>query len=203
MKGRWAVLLLSTFVLAAGGCVHVRNGIHNALDDTLDLARADLTFSFGTDMGGHVMITKWAQLKSYSYEDVYRVGIGNRMIGLWKDAREDWWVGPIHARNIHINSESIWVKSAGLSTKVIGGPYFAKALVAEAPDEVGIGVHLFVAGFRVGVRPFEFFDLLANLVGRDPAGDNPTWAMRQQWRAIKNHPPRPKPDKEVDPEQEE
>jgi hypothetical protein len=40
--------------------------------------------------------------------------------------------------------------------------------------EVGVGVHLFVLGVQAELRPFEVIDLLAGLLGYDPAGDDVT-----------------------------
>ena len=72
-----AILLMA---LLLGGCVHVRAGIYNVSADLVDLARFDVSGSLGTDMGAHVMITKFAQLKSYSYEDLYRIGYNLSLI---------------------------------------------------------------------------------------------------------------------------
>ncbi len=203
MRGRTAVLVLfAALALTAGGCGYVRNGIHNTLEDSLDLVRADVDFGFGTGMGGHVMLTKWVQLKSYSYENVYRFGLGDRIVGLWREDREDWWVGPLHPKEWHATMEPVWASTIGLPPEAIGEKSFPKTAAVESPDEIGVGGYLFLLGFRVGVRPLEIVDLLANFIGMDPSGDSPTWEQRKLWSATKNQPPEPAPGTEAPPKGE-
>jgi hypothetical protein len=180
-----AIVLMA---LVLGGCVRVRAGICNVGSDLMDLARADVSFSLGTDMGAHVMVTKLVQLKSYSYEDLYRVGYNPRMLGVWKEDRQDFWVGPICGGRFRVNSKSI----AGLSgepmmAKARGGRWAAQGILFESPDEVGVGAHLFVIGARVGVRPLEFVDLLASFVGLDLLHDNLSWRQRAAMRAMEQN----------------
>ena len=55
-------------------------------------------------------------------------------------------------------------------------------------DEIGVGAHLFVVGFRVGVRPMEFADMFANLAGQDLCGDNVLWprlCLLHKWHKPK------------------
>ena len=47
--------------------------------------------------------------------------------------------------------------------------------MAESDDEIGVGAHLFVLGFRVGFRPMELADMFANLAGQDLCHDNVLW----------------------------
>jgi len=176
MSGPRRVLLRVVLLLVAAvvlpGCAHVRRGIWNALADATDIVRADVSLSLGTDMGAHAMATKWVQLKSYSYEDLYRVGIGARHLGVWEESRQDWWVGPTHAKRLSMNSEFLAAVGYGLFPKMCPGKWAPLTYVAESSDEIGVGAHLFVVGFRVGVRPAEIVDLFANLVGQDLCGDN-------------------------------
>ena len=167
---RVGLLLVAAAVLP--GCVHVRRGIWCALADSTDIVRADVSFSLGTDMGAHVMATKWLQLKSYSYEDLYRVGIGARHFGIWEESRQDWWLGPTHAKCLSMNSQFLAAVGYGLFPKMCSGKWAPLTYLAESSDEIGVGAHLFVAGFRVGVRPAEIADLFANVVGQDLCGDN-------------------------------
>jgi len=177
-----AVAALVLLAVCATGCVHVRNAIHNTIGDATDLIGLDFSGSFGTDMGAHVMVTKFVQLKSYSYEDLYRVGLGARHIGIWEEAREDWWVGPRHSRHLHVNRKPIISKMAYYPFARTGAgtepPY---CFLTESRDEIGVGFHFLVGGLRLGVRPLEFLDLLANLVGLDPCNDNATWPERCAW----------------------
>jgi len=164
------------------GCAHVRNTIYNVGADAADLFRADVSFGFGTDMGLHLMATKYLQFKSYSYEGVTRIGFGTRMIGGITEDREDWWVGSRAIGNC------VWRPRArpmavlpSLATKIQSGVDAPWEAFTESRDEFGLGVHFLVVGFRLGVRPWEFVDLLANFVGLDPCGDNMTWEMRREW----------------------
>ncbi len=173
---------LLVITVSLTGCVHVRNNLHNMLADSMDIFRADLSASFGTDMGAHLMATQYAQLKSYSYENIYRIGFGKRHVGVWKEDREDWWVGTEHAPNMHIRSESVKVMAAILPARVVARAGTPLGLMGESPDEFGIGAHLFVLGFRIGVRPLEFADFLVSPFGLDPCDDNMSWAERQSLR---------------------
>ena len=158
--------------------------MHNTLSDAMDIVRLDVSGSFGTDMGAHVMITELAQLKSYSYEDLYRVGFGTRHIGVWKEERQDWWVGRMHAKNMNMNRNSVAEKTALSSfAKLRSSRHAPLHYIMESPDEVGLGAHLFVVGARAGVRPWEFVDLLANFVGLDPCKDNTSWNEIKMLRA--------------------
>ncbi len=201
MRGRTAVLvLIAAFALAAGGCGYVRNGIHNTLEDSMDLVRLDVDFGFGTGMGAHVMATKWLQLKSYSYEDVYCFGLGNRIVGLWREDREDWWLGPLHPAEWHATMEPVWASRMGLPPQAMGETAHPETAAIEPADEIGAGVYLFFLGARVGVRPFEIVDLLANFIGLDPSGDSPTWEQRKAWYAKDHEAPEPAPEAIAPPE---
>ncbi|HAK94562.1 MAG TPA: hypothetical protein DCM87_06070 [Planctomycetes bacterium] len=166
-------LLLTVVCLGASvGCVHVRNNLHNTLADALDIVRADVSFSFGTDMGAHVMATQFVQLKSYSYENLYRVGVGTRLVGILEERRDDWWVGPLHSNSIEVKSKSVADLSYGLEHKLRSGRYYVMGAAAESADEVGAGIHLFVIGARAGVRPLELLDFLVAPFGLDLCNDN-------------------------------
>lgn len=166
-------------VALASGCAHVRNNLKNTLADAMDMLRADVSVSLGTDMGAHVMATQFAQLKSYSYEDLYRTGIGTRSIGVWDEEREDWWLGPFHSRNLHMKSKGVGVLSYDLESKIRSGRYYVMGVVAESVDEVGAGFHAFVLGARVGVRPLEILDFLVCPFGLDLCNDSKSLAQRQ------------------------
>lgn len=171
------------------GCAHVRNTIYNVGADAADLFRADLSFGFGTDMGFHIMATKQLQLKSYSYENVTRIGFGTRMIGGIKEDREDWWLGPKLVGSGYWRCRTHPMATlSSLAVKMksdVDAPWEA---MNETSDEFGIGFHFLVIGARLGVRPWEFVDFLANFVGCDPCGDNMTWEQRREW-ATKGEPP--------------
>jgi hypothetical protein len=183
MNKRW-VLVTAAAVAAAWltGCAHVRNTIYNIGADATDLFRADLSFGCGTDMGLHIMATKQLQLKSYSYEKVVRIGFGTRMIGGITEDREDWWLGP------KVIGKGYWrcrthpmatLSSLGVKTQSdVDAPW---QTFNESNDEFGLGFHFLVIGARLGVRPWEFIDFIANFVGLDPCGDNATWEQRREW----------------------
>ena len=184
MSKKLSMAIVIALALCATGCANVRSGMHNAVSDAMDIVRVDVSGSFGTDMGAHVMATKFVQLKSYSYEDLYRVGFGTRHIGVWKEDREDWWIGPIHARNMNINRKSvaeIIAPSSGF--KMLSRRNAAFHYIMESPDEVGLGAHFLVVGARAGVRPWEFVDFLANFVGLDPCNDNAKWYEMKRLRS--------------------
>jgi len=183
------LLSLSCFT----GCAHVRRGLGYALTDATDIVRADVSLSFGTDMGAHVMLTKWAQLKSYSYEDLYRIGIGPRRLGIWEESRQDSWVGWWRPRNMSLGMNSVAMLTLGMPFGMRGGEDAAYGWGAESRDEIGIGAHLFVAGFRVGIRPMEIADLFANFVGQDLCKDNAVPRVRFHHRWHEEEPPDAKP----------
>ena len=185
MERKLGAVIVVLSVVCFAGCARVRNSIHSTVSDATDIVRADLGFSFGTDMGAHAMATQYVQLKSYSYEDLYRVGFGTRHIGVWKEEREDWWVGPWHARNMHVKTQSVKLKTGALAPKLRSGKDVALHFVMESPDEFGMGFHLFVVGGRIGVRPLEFVDLFTNLIGVDLCKDNMSWAERQRMSAMR------------------
>lgn len=177
---RHSALGLVMFCTASiAGCAHVRNNLENTLADAMDMLRVDVSFSLGTDMGAHVMATEYVQLKSYSYEDLYRVGIGTRAVGVWEEEREDWWIGPFHSRNLHARSNAVGILSHGLERKARSGGYYVMGVAAESVDEVGAGLHAFVLGARVGIRPLEILDFLVCPVGLDLCNDNTSLAERQ------------------------
>ena len=175
---RAAVVAVAVVALALSGCARVRGSIHNLVSDATDVARFDLSFSFGTDMGAHVMATQWVQLKSYSYEDLYRVGYMPRQLGVWKEERDDWWVGPARSRNIHVSFDSVKLLWHGMLTKRPKGHAGAYGLAAESGDEVGFGAHLFVFGVSAGIRPLEIADLFTSPFGLDLGNDDSTWQQR-------------------------
>lgn len=188
-QGSVRVAVVVMGALLSTGCVHVRQGIWNTLADATDVVRADVSVSFGTDMGAHVMITKWAQLKSYSYEGLYRCGLDARRLGLWEEARQDWWLGPKRSQEFGMNSNGVAMLTFGLPGWVMGHRGDVLGSMTETEDEIGVGAHLFVLGFRVGVRPVEFADMLANLAGQDLCGDNVLWprlCLLHKW-----HKPKP------------
>ena len=188
MRVRSEIAVAITLLAIAGftGCVHVRNGIHNMIADATDIIRLDVSGSFGTDMGAHVMLTEFAQLKSYSYEDLYRVGFGSRHIGVWKEARQDWWVCTRHGQDIQLSRESVKEKVGCYAPgRMRAGTEPPFRLFGEWRDEVGLGAHFLVVGARVGVRPFELLDLFTNLVGFDLSKDNSTWEERKAWHAAR------------------
>jgi len=181
------LLSLSCFT----GCAHVRRGLGYALTDATDIVRADVSLSFGTDMGAHVMLTELVQLKSYSYEDLYRIGLGPRRLGIWEESREDSWVSGWHTRNMSVGLNS--VAMLGFAMPVGGGLHNGFGWGAESVDEIGVGAHLFVAGFRVGIRPMEIADLFANFVGQDLCKDNAVPRVRFHHGWHKEEPPDAKP----------
>jgi len=173
--GRLLLLaLIGCCIGCAGGCRSLRNGMLNVVGDAGDIARLDVGASVGTDMGAHVMVTKLARLKSYSCDGVYHSGFNVRNLGVWREDREDWAIGPLGEGSLRADGH--W----------IGNPRHAVtkggAFLTESSDEIGLGAHLFLVGVRAGVRPWQAVDLLAGLVGLDPAGDNLSWSQRQALR---------------------
>ena len=179
--GRRALALGLAFLCAISfaGCAQVRNNLKNTMADAMDMFRVDASFSLGTDMGAHVMATQFVQLKSYSYEDLYRVGIGTRSVGVWEEEREDWWVGPMHSRNLFARSKGVAVLSHALDSKMRSGRYYVMGVAAESSDEFGVGLHAFVLGIRAGIRPLEILDFLVSPVGVDICGDDKSLAQRR------------------------
>jgi hypothetical protein len=203
-------IVVSAILASASGCVHVRNGLYNFVEDAGDIVRLDVSTSWGTGMGAHVMVTKFVQLKSYSYEDVYRVGLGNRMISTSKEDRQDFWIGPVTIGDVKMRAEGTPVLQYGMTGKLLGmadnARHDRKSFMAwgakktweakmpfgafmewagETSDEVGVGFHLFVVGARIGVRPLEILDFLTAPFGLDICNDNLSVKQRQAMqRAI-------------------
>ena len=146
----------------------------NVVGDAGDIARLDVGASVGTDMGAHVMVTKIARLKSYSCDGVYHAGFNMRNLGVWREDREDWAIGPLGGGSVRGTGHWIGSPRHALAK---GG-----AFLSETGDEVGLGAHLFLVGVRAGVRPWQAVDLLAGLIGLDPGRDNLSWAQRQALR---------------------
>ena len=167
-------VLVCVSVGLLSGCSSLRNYILNVAGDATDVVRIDVGASAGTDMGAHAMVTKFVRLEAYSYEGTYRAGFIKRNVGAWREDRESWAFGPF-----------------GGGTTSATGHWFGSPrhvvdqrapLLAESADEIGVGAHLFFAGFRLGVRPWQIVDLLAGAVGLDPAGDDLSWSRRQALR---------------------
>jgi len=186
---RLAVLLLCALCIT--GCAQVRNGILSMHADATDILRADVSTSLGTDMGAHVMATNWLQLKSYSYEDIYRVGFGMRHIGVWTEEREDWWAGTRHADNVYLRSKPVRMAAFDLPARLHEGREPPFAFMGESRDEIGLGFHFLAVGMRLGVRPLEIVDLLLCPFGLDLCGDNMTWEERKALRKKKQKEQRP------------
>ncbi len=190
MKPRCRCIFRGALVLVAialvSGCQSFRNSIYCIGEDLTDIVVADATVSLGTDMGAHVMATELLQVKAYSYEDLYRLGVGPRQIGLWKADREGWNISLVESRNMHFNQKGVLTLAPfeSLSGKTASRNGY-KALFMESGDEFGIGAHLFVIGGRIGFRPLEVVDLFANLLTFDPLNDNMAWWQRRSIRAAK------------------
>jgi len=177
---RGLLLMLIAAALTLGGCAQVRNSMHAFVADCTDLARADIGVSFGTDMGAHVMVTQFLQLKSYSYEEVGKIGFGARHIGTWMEDREDAWVGLRSYGETRLDWTPLAFYAPGLQQKIEAGFTDPFEVMGESPDEIGFGAHLFIVGFKVGVRPVEILDLLSNLVLADLKHDNLSWEDRKR-----------------------
>lgn len=183
-------IALSIFVSAVlplvSGCQSARNAVYSIGEDLTDIVAADVSFSLGTDMGGHVMVTELVQAKAYSYEDLYRVSIGPRQVGLWECKRDGWNLSLAQSRSMNVQQNAVWTLMPKQSYACKGASKSgAKALFMESVDEIGVGGHLFVIGGRLGIRPLEIVDLFANLLTLDPLKDNPSWTERQALRAAK------------------
>ncbi|MBN2163701.1 MAG: hypothetical protein JXR25_07510 [Pontiellaceae bacterium] len=186
-------MLLFIAIALISGCQSFRNSVYCLGEDLTDIVVADATLSLGTDMGAHVMATELLQVKAYSYEDLYRLGVGPRQIGLWKAEREGWNVSLVHSRNMRVNQKGLltFAPIESFSGKAASRNGY-KALSMETGDEFGIGAHLFVVGGRIGFRPLEVVDLFANLLTLDPLNDNMDWWQRQAIRAAKKNAKKPK-----------
>ena len=88
-----------------------------------------------------------------------------------------------------IQSDPVASLSYGLPGKLKGGRFSAMGIMAESPDEFGVGIHALLIGARIGVRPVEFIDFLGAPFGFDLLGDNLSWAERQ---ALKGKVPSPR-----------
>ena len=183
LKGLFVAGVVLAFAFTASGCVHVRSALYTSAEDAMDIFRADVSVSFGTDMGAHVMASEYVQLKSYSYEDLRRAGFGTRQMGVWKEDRQDLWLGPWRIGSGYIRSKSVKaLGGAALPAKLKSGRNAAMGLIGESTDEVGVGLHVFVVGFRIGVRPVEFVDFLTSPFGLDLADDDLSWQQRKVLR---------------------
>ena len=182
----WPQLVLAGFIALGSGCQSARNAVYCIGEDLTDIFVADATVSLGTDMGAHVMATELLQVKAYSYEDLYRVGLGARRFGIWECEREGWDLSLVHSSRYSWNQKQVTAIAplSAVSGKVASRSG-AKAMFAESVDEFGVGAHLFVVGGRVGIRPLEIVDLFANLLMLDPLHDNLEWWQRQSIRAAK------------------
>ena len=133
-----------------------------------------------------MMATEQLQVKAYSYEDLYRFGLGARRFGIWECEREGWDFSLVHSSRYSWNQSEV---AAFAPLSAVGGKMKSrsgvKAMFAESVDEFGVGVHLFVVGGRVGIRPLEIVDLFANLLMLDPLNDNLDWWQRQSIRSAK------------------
>lgn len=73
-------------------------------------------------------------------------------------------------------TRSTWNPSNGLGIGCEGryaaGKWAIESMLGEQFDEFDFGVRLFVLGFRFGLRPTEFADLLTNFIGWDMMNDN-------------------------------
>ena len=172
---------LGLAVVASSGCRYVRNALLNAPGDLMDIGRADLSLSLGTDMGAHIMLTKYVQLKSYAYDDLLRVGSSPRMLGIWREDRDDWWLGPWQSSQMKVQSRKVGALSLWQAQRM-RSEYAKQGMVAETPDEIGVGFHVFVIGFRVGFRPLELADLFTSPFGLDLAHDDITVSERRKMR---------------------
>ncbi|MBN2684515.1 MAG: hypothetical protein JXR40_04505 [Pontiellaceae bacterium] len=179
-------LVLVGFIALGGGCQSARNAVYCIGEDLTDIFVADATLSLGTDMGAHVMATELLQAKAYSYEDLYRFGLGARRFGIWECEREGWDFSLVHSSRYSWNQKEVaaFTPLSAVSGKMKSRSG-AKAMFAESVDEFGVGAHLFVVGGRVGIRPLEIVDLFANLLTLDPLNDNLDWWQRQSIRAAK------------------
>ncbi|MBN2704341.1 MAG: hypothetical protein JXR23_09035 [Pontiellaceae bacterium] len=180
----WPQLLLAGFVVLGSGCQSARNAVYCIGEDLTDIFVADATVSLGTDMGAHVMATELLQVKAYSYEDLYRFGLGARRFGIWECEREGWDFSLVHSSRYSWNQQEVaaFAPLSAISGKMASRSG-AKAMFAESVDEFGVGVHLFVVGGRIGFRPLEVVDLFANLLTLDPLHDNLEWWQRQSIRS--------------------
>lgn len=178
-------LFLGILLLGAG-CQSARNAVYCVGEDLTDIVVADATVSMGTDMGAHVMATELLQAKAYSYEDLYRFGLGARRFGIWECEREGWDFSIVHSSQYRWNQKEV---AAFTPLPAVSGKMRSesgvKAMFAESVDEVGVGAHLFVLGGRIGIRPLEIVDLFANLLTLDPLHDNLSWRQRKTMRDAK------------------
>ncbi|NLX25011.1 MAG: hypothetical protein GXY61_03490 [Lentisphaerae bacterium] len=182
----WPQLVLAGFVVLGSGCQSARNAVYCIGEDLTDIFVADASVSLGTDMGAHIMATELLQAKAYSYEDLYRFGLGARRFGIWECEREGWDLSLAHSSRYSWNQKEVaaFTPLSAISGKM-SSRSGAKAMFAESVDEFGVGVHLFVVGGRIGFRPLEVVDLFANLLTLDPLHDNLEWRQRQLIRATK------------------
>ena len=178
--------LLCLGMMLGAGCQSARNAVHCFAEDLTDIVEVDASFSFGTDMGAHVMATELLQAKAYDYEDVYLAGISPRQFGVRKAERSGWNLSLASSdwNSCHWDNVFALTSATGLSGKM-ATQNGMKAVCMESVDEIGAGFHLFIFGGRIGIRPLEIIDLFANLLTLDPLHDNLDWTQRQSLKETK------------------
>jgi hypothetical protein len=175
------LFFVALVLLLTSGCTRMRNSFASAGEDLFDVVHLDLMGNIGTDMGGHVMVTRLVQINGYSTEDLYGVRMSSRHIGAFEESRDTLWIGPFHKGN---QSASLGTRTPSLlispSSMMQISP---ENMSVESPDEVGAGLQFLLVGARVGVRPLELLDLCGNVLTLDIMDDNPSWEERKMLRA--------------------
>jgi hypothetical protein len=189
MTRKLGLLLLLSALVGLNGCSSFRNYVANTVADASDVVRLDVAVGYGSGMGIHAMITKLVQVEGYSYENIHRLGTGPRSVGIWRESRHDWALSVIRTQSIYDDQIKLLAPSyPAMLAKIDSGPRGEQCSAGETWDEVGLGFYLFVVGARVGVRPYELWDLAVGLIGFDPCNDNLSFAERmellQQRRTI-------------------
>ena len=175
---RYPVLfLIAISVGAFTGCGGLRNYMLNRAGDAADIVRADVSVGAGSDMGFHGQATRLLRLEAYSTDGIVRTGYSRRALGVWGEDRDSWGFSLLGGGGQRMN----WGHFTGQAEVATSDP---RAVFMETADEFGLGFHLFVAGARAGIRPWQIVDFAFGLIGLDFAGDDLSWDQRQD---IKEH----------------
>ena len=95
-------------------------------------------------------------------------GLRGRYGGLWYESSEELLLPGFSSRDYEVNT----TRDQPIQRESIAGYVTPHGQYDNWRYEIGAGLHFFVAGIQAEVRPLELLDLLAGLLGYDPAGDD-------------------------------
>ncbi|GEM_PF-1964595 len=95
-------------------------------------------------------------------------GLRGRYGGLWYESSEELRLPGFSSRDFEVSTS----REQPIQRESIAGYMTPHGEYDNWRYEIGAGVYFFVAGAEAEVRPLELLDLLAGLLGYDPAGDD-------------------------------